>query len=178
VVQQVERRDHERVGDPPLRDERGYGVERDELNVDLLSPVEGLWAVPNRVASADRVTAIALDRRVGGNTSDIVEARRRVSRFLTHLAGRCGDRIRVLGIDHAPGNLECHLIGARPVLTHADDVIVGGQRNDVDPVGGIDHEKVVIVSRSRGFHPLSKHVEHPIMAFMETILMGPGIHRA
>ncbi len=55
----------------------------------------------------------------------------------------CGDVGRFAWIDHAAGNFEADRIGAWTILPQCDDVAVGGNRDNVDPVAALQRRKTL-----------------------------------
>jgi hypothetical protein len=83
-----------------------------------------------------------VDRRVGADHAQKDRFIPGVARFLEEFtAGRT--RRGVPRVEHPSGNLQGKLFRPKTKLFNQDDLSVGGQRDDVDPVGGIEEVKVM-----------------------------------
>ena len=109
--------------------------------VDDLAAVEAAGrAVRLGIEREVAVQVVVLIAGFGATLPSCCHVARRVAGLLDELARRGGLRV-FARVDHAAGDLEAHLLDADPVLADQHDVLVGRQRDHVDPVDRFDQRE-------------------------------------
>ena len=102
--------------------------------------------------------------RVGENPADELRIGAFVTGFLAQftLRGRLG---RSIGrVHHAPRDFQLHGVRAMTVLLDHYQVLVGGERDDIHPIDGVDHEKIVLLPGPRRDLGIRTERENPKIA--------------
>ena len=69
-----------------------------------------------------------------------------VAGFLTQFADSGGDRVGFLGVHHAAGDLKFHGVRAMAILLDHDELLAGGDGDDVDPVATLKDIKIMFLA--------------------------------
>lgn len=147
VELEVKQRDgDEGMADAAGADEVGDFGDGQEGGDQIFAVIEDGWMFQAAVFDEEGVAPIALNGWVGKNGADNSGGIAFVAGFFPQFADARNDGRVVGGIDHAAGHFEFDRFGAVAELFDHDDLLVGGDGHDIDPIDGVDDKKVVFLA--------------------------------
>ena len=162
---EMRQRDHdERVTDLASLDQRGNLRGGQKSCDDVFAMIELGLMPQGTITDEHRVAGVALNGGVGENFSEKKRFLPFVAGFFAQLADAGDDGRGIFRVNHAAGDFEGHRARTVPVLFHHDDLVVGRQRDDVDPVGGVDDVEVVRHPGSGRNLAICSDLENPVIS--------------